>query len=56
MGEAGQLLVQEHNILTTFDSYEHLYIDLVRQEAIQRASEKVNAHAWQERAREWLNL
>ena len=56
MGAAGQQLAQEHNILTTFDSYEHLYIDLIRQEAIQRASEKVKAHAWQERAREWLNL
>ena len=56
MGKAGRQLVQEHNILTTLDSYEHLYADLIRQKAIHRASEKVKVHEWQERAKEWLNL
>ncbi len=56
MGGAGRQIVQEHNILATFDSYEHLYNDLVRQKVYQRAPEKVKVRAWQERAKEWLNL
>jgi len=56
MGQAGRRLVQEHNILTTFDSYEHLYADLIRQKVTQSPSEKINVHKWQERTKEWLNL
>jgi glycosyltransferase involved in cell wall biosynthesis len=56
MGKTGQQLVQEHNILTTFDSYERLYSNLIKQKVFQRAPEKVKARKWQERAKEWLNL
>ena len=56
MGRAGQRLVQEHNIQATFDSYEHLYANLIRREIFLRTLEKVKVHAWQERAKEWLNL
>jgi len=56
MGKAGHQLVQEHNILATFDSYENMYFDLVRQRVFQPAPKKVKVHKWQERAKEWLNL
>lgn len=56
MGQAGLKIIQEHNILATFDSYEHLYNDLVRQKMFERTPAKVKVRAWQERAKEWLNL
>jgi glycosyltransferase involved in cell wall biosynthesis len=56
MGRAGRQLVQEHNILATFDSYERLYNDLSRQKVFKCAPEKVKVREWQERAKEWLNL
>ena len=56
MGSNGRKLIQEHNILTTFDIYERLYTDLIKQKVFQPAPEKVKFHKWQERAKEWLNL
>jgi len=56
MGQAGRKLMQEHNILFTYDNYERLYADLIRQKEIQRLPEKVKVQGWQERAKEWLNL
>jgi glycosyltransferase involved in cell wall biosynthesis len=56
MGKTGRWLVQEHNIQTTFANYERMYADLIRQKVFQRAPEKVKVRAWQERAKEWLNL
>jgi len=56
MGRIGRWLVQEHNILTTFDNYERLYDDLIRQKVFQRSPEIVKVREWQKRAKEWLNL
>jgi len=56
MGNAGRRLIKEHNILATFNKYEHLYADLIRQKESQRTLEKVKVLKWQKRAKEWLNL
>jgi glycosyltransferase involved in cell wall biosynthesis len=56
MGQAGCRFVKKHNIQTTVETCEQLYVDLVKQQETQRFSEKVKVHKWQERAREWLNL
>ena len=56
MGKTSRWLVQEHNVLTTYNNYERLYADLIRQKGFQRAPEKVKVREWQERAKEWLNL
>ena len=56
MGRTSRWLVQEHNILTTFSNYERLYTDLIGEKVFQRAPKKVKVQAWQERAKEWLNL
>jgi glycosyltransferase involved in cell wall biosynthesis len=56
MGVAGRQLVGSHDIHVTLDSYERLYLDLIRQSAVQRAPERSKVNQWQERAKEWLNL
>ena len=58
MGQAGRRLTAGHNLLTTFDSFEHLYADLLKKQTVERypAAVKVKINSWQERAREWLNL
>ena len=56
MGKAGRRLVEKYNIIATFDSLEHVYTDSIKQNTLQRPSEKVKVHKWQERAKEWLNL
>ena len=55
MGKAGRRLVKEHNILTTFDRYEHLYEDVLRQKAIQSASLPITDRKWGERVKAWLS-
>ena len=56
MGKAGRRLMREHNLVTIFDTYEYLYIDLLQKQTVKLSPEKIKFHAWQERAREWLNL
>ena len=56
MGQASRRLVTKHNVQTSVDTCERLYIELIEQAVIQRSSEKTRAHKWQERARELLNL
>jgi len=56
MGKAGRRLAEKHDILATFDRFEHIYADSIRQNASQRTSEKIRVISWQERAKEWLNL
>ena len=56
MGQAGHKLVIEHNIISTFDNYEHLYADLIMRKANLLTPGKVKVHKWQEWAKEWLNL
>ena len=56
MGQASLQLAQKHTILDTFNNYEKLYAELARKLASQHTLEKVKAHDWQERAKEWLNL
>ena len=58
MGKAGCRLIARHNLLTTFDSFEHLYADLLKKRTVERypAAVKVKIHSWQEHAKKWLNL
>ena len=56
MGKAGRSLMREHNLVTIFDTYEHLYNDLLQKQTVKLTPEKIEFHSWQERAREWLNL
>jgi len=56
MGKVGRRLIAEHNLATTFDSYENLYVNLLQKQVSQRSPKKFTVHSWQERAREWLNL
>ena len=56
MGQVGRLLVNEHNISTTFNSYEQLYAGLIKQKTTLPLPERAIIHKWQERAKDWLNL
>lgn len=56
MGQVGCRLVAQHNIQTTIDSCEHLYIELLKQRTTQIPTEKAGVQKWQKRAREWLNI
>jgi len=52
MGSAGRRLVMEHDSRTTFDKYEHLYADLIRDKSLQTTSGTVTTgHKWGERAK-----
>jgi len=56
MGQAGRRLITKHNVETSVDTCERLYMELIEQTVIQRSAEKTRVHKWQERARELLNL
>lgn len=56
MGQVGHRLVAKHNLQATIDTFERLYVDLIRQKAMQRSPERAWVHKWQERAKELLNL